>query len=149
MSCLSFDLHGLQPAGLLRPWGFPGKNTGAGCHFLLQGIFPTQGLILYLLIGRWILYHCVTWEALSFSHSCLDTHLTLYPCLPPTRNDRDLSSESCKPPHHRHGPSQGSEWYLLTNSLHSVGDQEVSSELNQIHNISVSYCQMRLFFFFF
>ena len=25
-------------------WGFPGKNTGVGCHFLLQGIFPTQGL---------------------------------------------------------------------------------------------------------
>ena len=23
--------------------GFPGKNTGVGCHFLLQGIFPTQG----------------------------------------------------------------------------------------------------------
>ena len=23
--------------------GFPGKNTGAGCHFLLQGIFPAQG----------------------------------------------------------------------------------------------------------
>ena len=22
---------------------FPGKNTGVGCHFLLQGIFPTQG----------------------------------------------------------------------------------------------------------
>ena len=21
----------------------PGKNTGVGCHFLLQGIFPTQG----------------------------------------------------------------------------------------------------------
>ena len=21
---------------------FPGKNTGVGCHFLLQGIFPTQ-----------------------------------------------------------------------------------------------------------
>ena len=29
--------------GLLCPWGFPGKNAGAGCHFLLQGIFPTQG----------------------------------------------------------------------------------------------------------
>ena len=26
------------------PWDFPGKNTGVGCHFLLQGIFPTQGL---------------------------------------------------------------------------------------------------------
>jgi len=23
---------------------FPGKNTGVGCHFLLQEIFPTQGL---------------------------------------------------------------------------------------------------------
>ena len=29
---------------LLRPWDSPGKNTGVGCHFLLQGIFPTQGL---------------------------------------------------------------------------------------------------------
>ena len=28
---------------LLRPWDSPGKNTGVGCHFLLQGIFPTQG----------------------------------------------------------------------------------------------------------
>ena len=23
------------------PWDFPGKNTGVGCHFLHQGIFPT------------------------------------------------------------------------------------------------------------
>ena len=28
---------------------FPGKNTGMGCHFLLQGIFLTQGLNLGLL----------------------------------------------------------------------------------------------------
>ena len=34
---------GLQPARLLCPWAFPGTNTGAGCHFLLQGIFLTQG----------------------------------------------------------------------------------------------------------
>ena len=27
---------------LLNPWNFPGKSTGVGCHFLLQGIFPTQ-----------------------------------------------------------------------------------------------------------
>ena len=27
----------------LCPWDFPGKNIGGGCHFLLQGIFPTQG----------------------------------------------------------------------------------------------------------
>src|SRR5574337_797045 len=29
--------------GLLCPWNFPGKSTRVGCHFLLQGIFPTQG----------------------------------------------------------------------------------------------------------
>ena len=28
--------HGLQPTRLLRPWNSPGKNTGVGCHFLLQ-----------------------------------------------------------------------------------------------------------------
>ena len=28
---------------LLHPWDFLGKSTGVGCHFLLQGIFPTQG----------------------------------------------------------------------------------------------------------
>ena len=26
----------------LYPWDFPGRNTGVGCHFLLQGIFPSQ-----------------------------------------------------------------------------------------------------------
>ena len=34
----------------------PGKNTGAGCHSLLQGIFPTQGWNQGLLHCRWILY---------------------------------------------------------------------------------------------
>ena len=28
---------------LLHPWDFLGKTTGVGCHFLLQGIFLTQG----------------------------------------------------------------------------------------------------------
>ena len=35
---------------------FPGKNTGVGCHFLLQGIFPTQGSNTRLL-------HLLDWEA--------------------------------------------------------------------------------------
>ena len=38
----SLGPHGLQPTRLFCPWNSPGKNTGAGCHFLLQGIFPTQ-----------------------------------------------------------------------------------------------------------
>ena len=37
------------------PWNSPGKNTGGGCHSLLQGIFPTQGLNLGLLHCRQIL----------------------------------------------------------------------------------------------
>ena len=28
--------HRRQPTRLLRPWDSPGKNTGVGCHFLLQ-----------------------------------------------------------------------------------------------------------------
>ena len=36
--------HGLQPARLLHPWDFLGKNMGVDCYFLLQGIFLTQGL---------------------------------------------------------------------------------------------------------
>ena len=51
--------HRLQSSRLLCPWNFPGKNTGVGCYFLLQGIFLTQGLNLCLLHCRWILY-CFT-----------------------------------------------------------------------------------------
>ena len=39
----SLQPHGLQPTRLLCPRDSPGKSTGVGCHFLLQGIFPTQG----------------------------------------------------------------------------------------------------------
>ena len=43
------------------PWTFPGKNTGVGCHFLLQGIFPTQDSNLSLLLCRQIFfYHWTT-----------------------------------------------------------------------------------------
>ena len=42
---------GLWPARLLPPWESPGKNTGVGCHFLLQGIFLTQGSNLVSRIG--------------------------------------------------------------------------------------------------
>ena len=48
------------PARLLYPWNFPDKNTGVGCHFLLQGIFPIQGLNLGLL-------RLLHWQADSFT----------------------------------------------------------------------------------
>ena len=47
--------YGLQPTRLLCPWDSPGKNTGVGSHFLLQGIFLTQGSNLGLLYCRQIL----------------------------------------------------------------------------------------------
>ena len=49
--------HELYPTRLLCPCDFPNKNTGVCCHFLLQGIFLTQGLNLCLLLCRRILYH--------------------------------------------------------------------------------------------
>ena len=53
----------------------PGKNTGVGCHALLQGIFPTQGSNPGFLHCRWILYHLshqgspriLEWVAYPFS----------------------------------------------------------------------------------
>ena len=42
-SCVWLLMTPLKPPRLLSPWDFPGKNTGVGCRFLLQGIFPTQG----------------------------------------------------------------------------------------------------------
>ena len=41
--------HGLEPAKLLCPLDYPGKNTAVGCHALLQGIFLTRGSNLSLL----------------------------------------------------------------------------------------------------
>ena len=39
--CPTLQPHGLQPASLLCAWNSPGKNTGVGSLFLLQGIFPS------------------------------------------------------------------------------------------------------------
>ena len=39
----SLQPYALWPTRLLCPWDSPGKNTGVGCHALLQGIFLTQG----------------------------------------------------------------------------------------------------------
>ena len=50
----SLQPHGLWHSRLLCPWDFPDKNTGAGCHFLLQGIFLTQRLNMSS--AWWILY---------------------------------------------------------------------------------------------
>ena len=75
--CPTLQPYGLEPARLLYPWYSPGKNTGVGCHFLLQGIiFPTQGLKLHFLC----LLH---WQAGSLplappANWCRSSYMWLY-----------------------------------------------------------------------
>ena len=53
LSCFSRVQLFVTPwaARLLCPWDFPGKNTGVGCHFLIQGIFPIQGSNTHWQVG--------------------------------------------------------------------------------------------------
>ena len=70
----SLQPRGLLPARLLYPRNSPGKKIGVGCHFLLQGIFPTQELNASLL----------HWKADSLPLSHLGSpngKITLSPCV--------------------------------------------------------------------
>ena len=75
-SCPTFcDSMDCSPPGSSVHWDSPGKNTGVGCHALLQGIFPTQGSNPGLVHCRQILYllshqgspRILEWVAYPFS----------------------------------------------------------------------------------
>ena len=75
---------GFWPIKLFWPWEFPGKNTGVSCYFLLQRIFPTQGLnpgLLCLLYFRQILYPLSHWGSLHVAKMLL-TYPTPRPLTP-------------------------------------------------------------------
>ena len=76
--------HELYPTRLLCPWYFPGKNTVVGCHFLLQGIFPTQGSNSSLWHHRQILYH--------LNHQGRPSWIRVGPKSRRARRDKKLSS---------------------------------------------------------
>ena len=63
--------HGLWPTRLLYPWNSLGKNTGVNCHFLLQGIFLTQGSnsnFLHLpALKHGFFTISATWEPVSYA----------------------------------------------------------------------------------
>ena len=69
----SVQCNGLQPTRLLCPWDSPGEYTGVGCHFLLQGIFLTQGQNLHLSC----LLH---WQVGSLPLAPLKKNITIYEC---------------------------------------------------------------------
>ena len=88
-SCLTLqelqELQGLSPARILCPWNFPGKNTGVGCHFLLPGIFPTQGLNPCLLHCRQILYHLRHQGSLLYREMLSNLPFTFKNIKPPSK----------------------------------------------------------------
>ena len=67
-----------SPPGTSVHGGSPGKNTGVGCHALLQGIFPTQEWNPGLPHCRQILYHLSQqgswWLNLSHCFSTISLH---------------------------------------------------------------------------
>ena len=66
--------YGLYPSRLLCPWDSSGRNTRVGCHALLQEIFSTQGLNLYLMfrsLSNGFFTTSATWEAPELLHICL------------------------------------------------------------------------------
>ena len=70
-SCLTFcDPMNGKPLGSSVHGNSPSKNTGVGCHALLQGIFPTQGLNLGLPFCRCILY-CLSNRGYTNDFICL------------------------------------------------------------------------------
>ena len=78
---------GCSLLGSFCPWDFPGKNTGVGGHFLLQGIFLTQELNLCLLLlhCRQILYHRATREVPYITEDVHLTKISVSPCRQGTR----------------------------------------------------------------
>ena len=63
---------------LLCPWDFPGKNTRMGCHFLLQGIIPTQGLNPHFLQVSCIAGGFLTAEQCFFLLFCIVATRSFY-----------------------------------------------------------------------
>ena len=80
--------YGLQPARLLHPRDSPGKNTGVGCHFLLQGIFLTQGLSPGLLAGRFFTVRAT--KVMIISHLSSAQNPTLSPYFTQSENNLSL-----------------------------------------------------------
>ena len=71
---------------------FSGKNTGVGCHALLQGIFLTQGSnlgLLWLLHYKWILYHWAAGKAQDQAIPLLDIY--------PVQSSHSVTSDSLWP----------------------------------------------------
>ena len=87
--------HGTVSTRLLCQWNFPGKNMEWVVISYSRGssAFRDRNIISCMsCFGRWVLYHCATWEALDFVCCCcsvatlcnpMDQHIRL-PCPSPS-----------------------------------------------------------------
>ena len=102
---VTLQLHGLQPI-FLCPGNSPGKNTGVGCHSLLQGTFPTQGSNLGLLHHWQILYNLSYRKALNLpGWREIQLQQIFWPPSPPGMTEE---SQECVVSRGGEGPSLGS-----------------------------------------
>ena len=74
--------HGLQPTRFLRPWDFPTKSTGVGCHCLLQVLlsvfkswiqFLYEDNTKYFLIGSKLKWHELFAAQIAICSYCLES----------------------------------------------------------------------------
>ena len=100
----SWIARGLEPTRLLCPWDSPGENTAVGSHFLLQGIFPTQGSNPGLL-------HLLHWQAGSLPLSTCEAHAAVSEPLRKTKADVWLTQHV----HHRATGTSTDQRALLSN----------------------------------
>ena len=127
--CLTLcDPMDCSPPGSSVHGDSPGRNTGMGCHFLLQGIFPTQGLNLYLLNCLQILYQLShqgsPWSSLVIVMFCLDSVSPLPHPLPHFDHLSDTSFKTGKV----------SEW-VRVNESHSVTSDSLWPMDYTVHGI--------------
>ena len=108
--------HGLCPARLLCPWDFSDKNTGVGCHSLLQGTFLTQGLNPGILHCRQTLYRLSHYMCL-YTYTHVHTHTY----------------------QHFFAPMQNTYRKINRNSLLSLG-KEMNSSLTEMEGRLFTVC---------
>ena len=111
--------YGLEPARLFCPWGFPGKNIGVGCHFLLQGIFPIQGSNPGE--GEWDPWYCHHFHIYSsccFEHNSQRFNINSRGWIPVAEPGlcSELRGEKHSHHHCRHPPARWTNYYGLTNT---------------------------------
>ena len=129
----SVQPHRQQPTRLPRPWDSPGKNTGVGCHFLLQCMkVKSESEVVQLCLTLSNPMDCslpgssihgifqakvLEWGAIAFSTKGSTTTKSLQSC-PTLSNPMDCSLPGC--PVHGIFQSRVLQWGAIAFSVHKL-----------------------------